>query len=252
MKLTQYYAVIALVFVSVVALSILWEFVLEDPMGGIMFHNHAAESKTERWEYVYSIAIFVILSLIIPLFYGRKLISQQQALHAQISRMAEEDSLTGLYNRRKINELIQHEIERSERYEKGFSVIIIDIDYFKRVNDRHGHLAGDELLKKFAQILTETIRHTDEVGRWGGEEFVVLCPETNLEGAASLANKIRQKIDVANFNDYGKQTASFGIACFQHGDTMDNVISHADMALYAAKNAGRDRVEVHCGEASVN
>ena len=246
MKLTQYYAAIMLVFVSVVALSILWEFWLEDLVGGSIFHSHESESTIERWEYVYSIAIFVIISLIIPLFYGRKLITQQQALHTQISRMAEEDSLTGLYNRRKINELIQHEIERSERYQKGFSVIIIDIDYFKRVNDRHGHLAGDELLKNFAQILTDTIRHTDEVGRWGGEEFVVLCPETNLEGAASLANKIRQKIDNATFNGYGKQTASFGIACYQQGDTMDSMISHADMALYAAKNAGRDRIEVHC------
>lgn len=246
MKLRQYYVVIALVFVSVVALSILWEFFLEDLIGGTLLHSHKAKSRTERWEYIHSIAIFVIISLVIPLFYGRRLIAQHETLHTQISRMAAEDSLTGLYNRRKINELIQHEIERSERYKKGFSVIIIDIDYFKRVNDRHGHLAGDELLKIFAQILKDTIRHTDKVGRWGGEEFVVLCPETNLEGATSLANKIRQKINSATFNNYGQQTASFGITCYQQGDTMDSMISHADEALYAAKNAGRNRVEVNC------
>ncbi len=246
MKLRQYYAVIALVFVSIVAMSITWEFWLEDLMGGAFLHTHEAESRGERWEFVYSIAVFVIISLIIPLFYGRRLIAQQQALHAQISRMAAEDSLTGLYNRRKINELIQHEIERCERYNKGFSLIIIDIDYFKRVNDRHGHLAGDELLKMFANILTTTIRHTDEVGRWGGEEFVVLCPETSLEGALALANKIRQRIDTTTFHNYGRQTASFGIACYQQGDTMDNIISQADEALYAAKNAGRDRVEANC------
>jgi polar amino acid transport system substrate-binding protein len=246
MKLRQYYIVIALVFVTVVALSILWEFWLEDMIGGSMIHSHIAESKIERWEYVHSIAIFTFISLIIPLFYGRKLIAQQQILHAEISRIAAEDSLTGLYNRRKINELIQHEIERSERYQKGFSVIIMDIDYFKRVNDRHGHLAGDELLKMLAQILLDTIRHTDEVGRWGGEEFVVLCPETNNEGASSLADKIRQKIEHSTFNAYGKQTASFGIACYQEGDTIDNIISHADEALYMAKNAGRNRVEIKC------
>lgn len=246
MKLRQYYIVIALVFVTVVALSILWEFWLEDMIGGSVIHSHKAESKIERWEYVHSIAIFTFISLMIPLFYGRKLIAQQQILHAEISRIAAEDSLTGLYNRRKINELIQHEIERSERYQKGFSVIIMDIDYFKRVNDRHGHLAGDELLKMLSQILLKTIRHTDEVGRWGGEEFVVLCPETNDEGASSLADKIRQKIEHSTFNDYGKQTASFGIACYQEGDTIDNIISHADEALYMAKNAGRNRVEVKC------
>jgi len=246
MKLRQYYIVIALVFVSVVALSILWEFWLEDIIGGSIIHSHHVESRTERWEYVHSIAIFTFISLIIPLFYGRKLIAQQQILHAEISRIAAEDSLTGLYNRRKINELIQHEIERSERYQKGFSVIIMDIDYFKRVNDRHGHLAGDELLKMLAQILLTTIRHTDEVGRWGGEEFVVLCPETNNEGASSLADKIRQKIEYSTFNDYGKQTASFGIACYQEGDTIDTIISHADKALYMAKNTGRNRIEVNC------
>ena len=246
MKLSQYYIVIALVFVSVVALSILWEFWLEDLIGGSLMHSHKVESKIERWEYVHSITIFTFISLIIPLFYGRKLIAQQQTLHAEISRIAAEDSLTGLYNRRKINELIQHEIERSERYQKGFSVIIMDIDYFKRVNDRHGHLAGDELLKMLAQILLDTIRHTDEVGRWGGEEFVVLCPETNMDGACLLADKIRQKIEHSTFNDYGKQTASFGIACYQEGDTIDNIISHADEALYMAKNAGRNRVEVKC------
>ena len=244
MKLRQYYIVIALVFVSVVALSILWEFWLEDIIGGSIIHSHQVESITERWEYVHSIAIFTFISLIIPLFYGRKLIAQQQILHAKISRIAAEDSLTGLYNRRKINELIQNEIERSERYQKSFSVIIMDIDYFKRVNDRHGHLAGDELLKMLAQILLKTIRHTDNVGRWGGEEFVVLCPETNDEGASSLADKIRQKIEHSTFNDYGKQTASFGIACYQEGDTIDKIISHADEALYMAKNAGRNRVEV--------
>ncbi|WP_455206944.1 GGDEF domain-containing protein [Kaarinaea lacus] len=246
MKLTQYYAVIALVFISVVVLSIVWEFWVEDLIGGVLIHHHVAEASIERWEYVYSIAIFVVISLIIPILYGRKLIAQQQALHAEISRIADEDSLTGLYNRRKINELIQHEIERSQRYNKSFSVIIMDIDHFKRVNDHYGHLAGDELLKMFAGIMLANIRHTDEVGRWGGEEFVVLCPETNMTGALSLANKIRQRIESTTFDTYGKQTASFGIACYKEKDTIDSIIGHADEALYLAKNGGRNRVEVNC------
>ena len=246
MKLRQYYVVIAIVFFTVVGLSILWEFVLEDLVGGFMSHEHESESLEKRWEYVYSIATFTIIALLIPIFYGRKLIKQQQVLHEEISRIAAEDDLTGLYNRRKINELIHDEIERSERYKKGFSIIIMDIDFFKRVNDRFGHLAGDQLLKMFSDIMRDTIRHTDTAGRWGGEEFVVLCPETKMDGAMALADKIRQRIESYIFNSFGKQTASFGVACYVDDDSVDSIISRADIALYDAKNSGRNRVAVNC------
>jgi len=246
MKLRQYYVVIAIVFLTVVGLSFLWEFYIEDLTGGILIHTHDAESTQERWEYVYSIAIFTLLALLIPIFYGRKLILRQQELHNKISRLADEDSLTKLHNRRKINELIHDEIERSERYKKGFSIIIMDIDFFKRVNDRHGHLAGDRLLKMFTEIMQHTIRHTDTAGRWGGEEFVILCPETNMDGATSLAEKIRQRIANHVFNDFGKQTASFGVACYVDNDSVDTIIHRADIALYNAKNTGRNHVAVNC------
>ncbi len=246
MKLRQYYVVIAIVFVTVVGLSILWEFWLEEPIGGLFNHEHETENIEEKWEYVYTVAAFTILALLIPLFYGRKLIKQQQRLHAEISRVAAEDCLTGLYNRRKINELIQNEIERSQRYRKGFSIIIMDIDFFKRVNDRYGHLAGDQLLKMFSDIIRDTIRHTDTAGRWGGEEFVILCPETNMDGATALADKMRQHIFNYIFNDFGKQTASFGVACYIDNDTVDTIINRADIALYNAKNSGRNRVAVNC------
>lgn len=246
MKLRQYYAVIAIVFLTVVALSVLWEFWLEDLIGGVLIHTHEVEHSEERWEYVYSIAAFTLIALIIPFFYGRKLINHQQELHAEISRVAAEDCLTELYNRRKINELIQNEIERSERYKKGFSIIIMDIDFFKRVNDRFGHLAGDQLLKMFADIIRDTVRHTDTAGRWGGEEFVILCPETNMDGATALADKMRQHIYNYIFNDFGKQTASFGVACYVEEDTVDTIINRADIALYNAKNSGRNRVAVNC------
>ena len=246
MKLTQYYVVIAIVFFTVVGLSILWEFWFEDLFGGMLIHTHNVESMPERWEYVYSIAAFTILALLIPIFYGRKLIKQQQVLHTEISRVAAEDCLTELYNRRKINELIQNEIERSERYKKGFSIIIMDIDYFKRVNDRFGHLAGDQLLKMFSDIIRDTIRHTDTAGRWGGEEFVVLCPETNMDGATALADKMREHISSYVFNSFGKQTASFGVACYVSDDSVDTIINRADIALYNAKNSGRNRVAVNC------
>lgn len=246
MELRQYYAVIAIVFVTVVGLSILWEFYFEDAIGGIFIHTHEAESAQERWEYVYSIAIFTILALIIPIFYGRKLIIRQQELHNEISKIAAEDCLTNLYNRRKINTLIHAEIERSDRYKKDFSIILIDIDFFKRVNDQFGHIAGDNLLRMFSDLLRETIRHTDTAGRWGGEEFVVICPETNTEGATALANKIQQRIDQHRFDGFGKQTASFGVACYMENDSVDTIIHRADLALYDAKNTGRNRVAVNC------
>ena len=246
MKLRQYYVVIAIVFLTVVGLSFLWEFYFEDVIGGIFIHTHEAESTQERWEYVYSIAIFTVLALIIPLFYGRKLIKRQQELHNEISRIASEDCLTNLYNRRKINTLIHAEIERSDRYKKGFSLIIIDIDFFKRVNDQFGHLAGDNLLRMFSDLLRETIRHTDTAGRWGGEEFVVICPETNMDGATALADKIRQRIEAHKFDNFGQQTASFGVACYIENDSVDTIIHRADLALYDAKNNGRNRVVVNC------
>ena len=246
MKLRQYYVVIAIVLFTVVGLSILWEFMVEDLIGGLLNHEHESEPLEKRWEYVYTIATFTIIALLIPIFYGRKLIKQQQVLHEEISRIAAEDDLTGLYNRRKINELIHDEIERSERYKKGFSIIIMDIDFFKRVNDRFGHLAGDQLLKMFSDIMRDTIRHTDTAGRWGGEEFVVLCPETKMDGAMALADKIRQRIESYIFNSFGKQTASFGVACYVDDDSVDSIISRADIALYDAKNSGRNRVAVNC------
>lgn len=246
MKLRQYYAVIAIVFLTVVGISFLWEFYLEDTIGGILIHTHEAESVQERWEYVYSVAIFTLIALVIPIFYGRKLIKRQLELHTEISKIASEDCLTHLYNRRKINTLIHAEIERSNRYKKGFSIILIDIDYFKRVNDQFGHLAGDHFLRMFSDLLRVTIRHTDTAGRWGGEEFVVICPETNMDGAMALADKIRQRVDEHKFDNFGKQSASFGVACYMGNDSVDTIIHRADLALYDAKNNGRNRVAVNC------
>lgn len=246
MELRQYYVVIAIVFLTVVGLSFLWEFILEDVIGRYLGNTHEAESVEKRWEYVYTIAIFTLLALIIPILYGRKLIMRQKELHDEIARIADEDSLTELFNRRKINKLIQNEIERSNRYKKGFSIIIMDIDFFKRVNDEYGHLAGDRLLKMFTKIMKQTIRHTDTAGRWGGEEFVILCPETNMDGAMALAEKIRERIGSHVFDEFGRQTASFGVACFVDNDSVDSIINRADIALYNAKNAGRNKVAVNC------
>jgi diguanylate cyclase (GGDEF)-like protein len=154
------------------------------------------------------------------------------------------DALTGMNNRRKIDEALEDEAIRSQRYESTYSIIMLDIDRFKRVNDIYGHLAGDDVLKKIAGILQKSFRKTDVPCRWGGEEFMVLLPLQNSKGACMVAEKIRAKIESTKFPVVGNITASFGVAECEPGDTPSDIIKRADRALYKAKEMGRNRVEV--------
>lgn len=121
--------------------------------------------------------------------------------------------------------------------------MIIDVDYFKKVNDTFGHQVGDTTLIEVANILKTNTRETDIVGRWGGEEFVIICPNTNLDGIKILASNIREKIEKHQFPVIGNKTASFGATIYQENDNLENLIARADSALYNAKNNGRNRVE---------
>ena len=154
------------------------------------------------------------------------------------------DHLTGLHNRQSIDQLWEREIQRSVRYGDVFSILLIDIDHFKRVNDNYGHLVGDELLFQFAQLLREVSRDTDHIGRWGGEEFIVLIPNTNLSSAVLMAEKIRETIDSFSFTTVGRITVSIGIATYRNGMNQDDLFSVADAALYRGKAQGRNRAEV--------
>lgn len=161
----------------------------------------------------------------------------------KLQQLATTDKLTGMYNRAKIDELLQSEIYRSERYEHSFGVIMIDIDHFKQVNDTYGHHAGDDVLKEYAAILKRGIRKTDIAGRWGGDEFIVICPETDIDGLHLIAQKICQKIATHEFGIVGNGTASLGLTIPQSGDTITSLLKRADQALYRAKDNGRNRVE---------
>jgi len=152
------------------------------------------------------------------------------------------DRLTKIYNRVKLEEVFDYEMSRSNRGESTFSVMILDIDKFKNVNDEYGHLVGDKVLIEFAQILKEQIRTSDTLGRWGGEEFMIICPGTHETDAIKLAEKLRQIIDQYEFTTVGNKTASFGISFFKEGDTDDALVERADKALYQAKNNGRNQV----------
>ena len=153
------------------------------------------------------------------------------------------DKLTGLANRRKLESALQSELLRARRYGKIFSVILLDVDHFKAVNDTYGHQAGDEVLVRLAALLTAKARETDLVGRWGGEEFLIVCPETSLALVSTLAERYRVELERQNFGEIGQITSSFGVTACEEGDDVPRLIQRADQALYRAKESGRNRVE---------
>ena len=161
-----------------------------------------------------------------------------------LERLAITDRLTGLYNRRKLDEVLTCEVERSNRFGHPFSIVMLDIDHFKNVNDTHGHPVGDQVIVELATLLREFIRKIDIVGRWGGEEFVIVCPMTDMVGASQLAEKLRVEISSHHFPVIEHLTASFGIASSMAEKHYEPIIDRADQGLYDAKRSGRNRVGV--------
>ncbi|MFK5975057.1 MAG: diguanylate cyclase [Sulfurovum sp.] len=154
------------------------------------------------------------------------------------------DQLTGLYNRAKLNEFVNYEIEIAQRYKNSLSMILFDIDDFKKVNDTYGHLQGDEVLKKISYNTQQKIRKTDFFARWGGEEFIIIAPLTAINSIINLAQNIRITIERINFGEMGTITSSFGVTSYQKGDSMESMIERVDEAMYKAKREGKNRVEV--------
>ncbi len=176
--------------------------------------------------------------------------SEQKLLSAKMlaEERASQDELTSLYNRRAFFELGKQLFKQAKRYQQQVSVMMIDIDHFKNINDNHGHTVGDSVLKSIAGLLRKTIREVDILARIGGEEFAVILPQTGIEEASKLAERIRQCIEVESIQHDVLQiniTASFGIAaCTAEGDDLDKMLTKADDALYIAKKKGRNQVKV--------
>ena len=172
--------------------------------------------------------------------------------NARLFESATYESLTGLLRREAILEQLDHEMERAQRYGRPLTLAMADLDYFKEVNDRYGHLAGDTLLKAISQVASDGLRSTDWIGRYGGEEFLVILPETDIAGAASVAEKIRSLVQLTSVpmddGSMARVTISIGLASLRHDQPRQvrpsarDLIAAADRSLYEAKNSGRNRV----------
>ncbi len=164
-----------------------------------------------------------------------------EAKNSLLERLSVTDHLTRLYNRSRLDEVLQAEIQKAERYQTGFAVIMIDIDLFKQVNDSYGHPAGDQVLIEFSTLLQNHCRKVDTLGRWGGEEFLLICPNADQKGAVALAENLRTIIEQHRFSVIETRTASFGVTAYEHHDSSHAIIDRADHALYQAKEQGRNR-----------
>ncbi len=172
----------------------------------------------------------------------KKHLQTLEAINELLEKQATTDALTGIFNRMKFDKSLTSEIQRAQRYSSPLSLILFDIDHFKQVNDTYGHLAGDTILKNLTQLIVSNLRETDIFARWGGEEFVIQTPETALDGAIKLAEKLRSKIDNHDFSEPEKITMSFGVTTLKKGDNTISLINRADEALYRAKEGGRNQV----------
>jgi diguanylate cyclase (GGDEF)-like protein len=162
--------------------------------------------------------------------------TEEQASEARI------DSLTGLANRRAVEEILAAEISRAQRFAHQLAVVLLDLDRFKEINDSFGHAAGDVMLRAVSRLLTSLARQGDTVARWGGEEFIVVLPETDLIGARRFAERLRRTIEAHSVGDM-RTSASCGVATMLPDDTVEELLGAADRALYQAKSNGRNRTE---------
>ncbi|MBI5634662.1 MAG: diguanylate cyclase [Nitrospirae bacterium] len=209
---------------------------------------------TEEWVEIYTYPIISKEGVVTHVVeYVRNITDRKRAEQEshrfikELETLSSEDSLTGLQNRRMIFERIRHEIERVRRYKAELSLIFCDLDYFKEINDTYGHKAGDEVLRAIADILRRSVRTSDVVGRYGGDEFLLVLPQTSLKGAQELAERIRVSVQDTKFEmSDGKSvgtTMSIGVAFYDGTETdVDALISRIDTALYVSKRSGKNQV----------
>ena len=206
-------------------------------------HNQQLALPAYVLEGLYAMNIAVNFSAFAILGYFFRIAS----MHAerQMELLATTDTLTGLYNRRKMLERISQEVIRFQRDRKPFLIVITDIDHFKQFNDNYGHDCGDYVLQQVAYLMKKTLRQQDVVARWGGEEFLIMLPETNMQGGVQAVEKLRETIANTDYDYQGNRfsvTMTFGVTLYNGSSSVDECIKHADEVLYAGKRGGRNRV----------
>lgn len=197
-----------------------------------------------------AVQITLLYAMLVALILGSSgfVLMVKEYADEQARLAAKKDALTGVWNRTHIEEVAQHEINRRQRYGHPVALIMADIDHFKRLNDTFGHSTGDRVLKQFCLVLGNCVRSSDVLARWGGEEFLLLLPNSDLASAAQLAERVRSALAAWCFPEGCAVSASFGVTACQQNETWEHWLHRSDMALYRAKAAGRDRVETEALE----
>jgi len=204
------------------------------------FINYFDSNIMDNFLVVLNILCTVLLTFSLQMMINKK-------LYIQVELLAITDPLTKVYNRRKVEDVIQNEINRSSRYSNSFCILLADIDHFKHFNDTYGHDIGDKALIHVTDLISSNTRTCDTVGRWGGEEFLIVLPNTNIHNAITTADKLVKSIHKNTLTLNEEQATisiSIGVAEFVETSSFESIIKNADDALYLAKENGRNRYEV--------
>ena len=207
-----------------------------------IYNKWVAVQQEPQFDYSLAWKLLIALFLLASgYFYHYK---KLKTINSKLLSVSITDALTGLYNRLKIDQYLIQKKADFDRYESPSSIILLDIDYFKHINDDFGHQVGDKVLIEFSNILKENIRETDLLGRWGGEEFLIICPNTQKNEALVLAKKLLREVRNHSFSKVGNLTFSAGVSAFNNDDSINETISHADKALYQSKRNGRNQASL--------
>ena len=198
-------------------------------------------SETLKSNFIMIVSLFTLANLLLS-SYLFSLSYKQQIRFLKSEKISKIDALTSIYNRLGINKKLEKEFERNKRYNIECSLIFFDIDHFKQINDTYGHQIGDHILTNLAKLFSTFLRKTDIFGRWGGEEFIIILPNTNIKKATIVAKKLLKQIEKNNFYEIDTLTCSFGVTSISQQDNYDSAIKRVDSLMYKAKTEGRNRV----------